>query len=126
MQFVDLWWNIWDIYWIFLLLRVVLVLVPTNSGYLHPDEYFQTVEVVVGDVFQVETHRTWEFNVTAPLRSPTGEVKLTCHSELTNALRSSSLHPVRSAPDRPQVFQPLPSPPVRLEHRGALPPAAHP
>ena len=79
MQFVDLWWNIWDIYWIFLLLRVVLVLVPTNSGYLHPDEYFQTVEVVVGDVFQVETHRTWEFNVTAPLRSPTGEVKLTCH-----------------------------------------------
>ena len=76
---MDLWWNIWDIYWIFLLLRVVLVLVPTNSGYLHPDEYFQTVEVVVGDVFHVETHRTWEFNVTAPLRSPTGEVKLTCH-----------------------------------------------
>ena len=90
MQFVDLWWNIWDIYWIFLLLRVVLVLVPTNSGYLHPDEYFQTVEVVVGDVFQVETHRTWEFNVTAPLRSPTGEVKLTCHVSLNTELTKCS------------------------------------
>ena len=44
-EFVDLWWKIWDIYWIFVLLRVVLVLIPTNSGYIHPDEYFQTVEV---------------------------------------------------------------------------------
>ena len=67
---VDLWWKIWDIYWIFLLMRVVLVLIPTNSGYIHPDEYFQSVEVIIGDVFELETHRTWEFNVTAPLRSP--------------------------------------------------------
>ena len=44
-EFVSLWWSIWDIYWIFLLLRVVLVLIPTNSGYIHPDEHFQTVEV---------------------------------------------------------------------------------
>ena len=44
-EFVDLWWKIWDIYWIFLLLRVVLVVIPTNSGYIHPDEHFQTVEV---------------------------------------------------------------------------------
>ena len=27
-EFVDLWWKVWDIYWIFLLLRVVLVLIP--------------------------------------------------------------------------------------------------
>jgi len=70
-EFVSLWWSIWDIYWIFLLLRVVLVLIPTNSGYIHPDEHFQTVEVIIGDVMELETHRTWEFNVTAPLRSPT-------------------------------------------------------
>ena len=87
-EFVELWWKIWDIYWIFLLLRVVLVLIPTNSGYIHPDEHFQTVEVrpdhlvvqvecvpnliqvIAGDVLELETHRTWEFNVTAPLRSP--------------------------------------------------------
>ena len=70
-EFVDIWWNIWDIYWIFLLLRLVLVLIPTNSGYIHPDEYFQTVEVIIGDVMELDTHKTWEFNITAPLRSPT-------------------------------------------------------
>ena len=67
---VDAWWKIWDIYWLFLLLRIILVLF-VQSGYIHPDEFFQTVEVVVGDVFQTETTRTWEFNSTAPLRSMT-------------------------------------------------------
>ena len=32
-------------------------------------EFFQTVEVVVGDVYDVEVTRTWEFNSTAPIRS---------------------------------------------------------
>ena len=72
-DFVDAYWKIWDIYWLFLVLRIVLVLLPTifSPGYIHPDEYFQTVEVVVGDVFETETTRTWEFNSTAPLRSMT-------------------------------------------------------
>ena len=67
---VDAWWKIWDIYWLFVILRIVLVFYP-QSGYIHPDEFFQTVEVVVGDVFQTETTRTWEFNATAPIRSMT-------------------------------------------------------
>ena len=48
----------------------MLVLIPTNTGYIHPDEHFQTIEVIAGDVLELDTHRTWEFNVTAPLRSP--------------------------------------------------------
>ena len=32
-------------------------------------EFFQTVEVVVGDVYDVDVTRTWEFNSTAPIRS---------------------------------------------------------
>ena len=28
------------------------------------------IEVIAGDLLELETHRTWEFNVTAPLRSP--------------------------------------------------------
>ena len=32
----DIWWKIWDIYWIFALLRVALVFLP-QSGYIHPD-----------------------------------------------------------------------------------------
>ena len=50
--------------------RVLLVVIPT-SGYVHPDEYFQTVEVVVGDVFDTEVTRTWEVNATSAMRSMT-------------------------------------------------------
>ena len=46
---INVWWKTWDIYWIFLLIRIFLVFVPP-TGYIHPDEYFQTVEVITGDV----------------------------------------------------------------------------
>ena len=71
LDFVALWWSVWDIYWLFALLRIVLVFLPTHSGYIHPDEYFQSLEVTYGDVLGVESHRTWEFNTTMPLRSQT-------------------------------------------------------
>ena len=67
---VNVWWKTWDIYWIFVILRVLLVLF-TQSGYVHPDEYFQTVEVITGDVLGLRTTRTWEFNTTSPIRSVT-------------------------------------------------------
>jgi len=67
---INFWWKTWDIYWIFLLLRIFLVLF-TQSGYVHPDEYFQTVEVITGDVLGIRTERTWEFNSTSPIRSVT-------------------------------------------------------
>ena len=54
----------------YLVFRIVLVFYPL-PGYIHPDEYFQTVEVVTGDVLGTRTLRTWEFNTTAPLRSMT-------------------------------------------------------
>jgi hypothetical protein len=71
LDFAAVWWQIWDVYWLFVLLRIVLVFLPVNSGYIHPDEYFQSLEVTVGDVLEVESHRTWEFNTTQPLRSQT-------------------------------------------------------
>ena len=46
---VNVWWKVWDIYWIFAILRILLVIFP-QPGYIHPDEYFQTVEVITGDV----------------------------------------------------------------------------
>jgi phosphatidylinositol glycan class Z len=70
LDLVEFWWRVWDIYWLFLLLRVLLAVIPTNSGYIHPDEHFQSTEVVLGDVLELDTHRTWEFNISAPLRSP--------------------------------------------------------
>uniref|UniRef100_A0A1B6M3X5 Mannosyltransferase n=1 Tax=Graphocephala atropunctata TaxID=36148 RepID=A0A1B6M3X5_9HEMI len=49
-------------------LRVVLTLVP-QTGYVQPDEYFQSIEIVTEDIFDVEASRPWEFNTTKPIRS---------------------------------------------------------
>ncbi|XP_063240991.1 GPI mannosyltransferase 4 [Bacillus rossius redtenbacheri] len=55
-------------FWILASLRIILTLLP-QSGYIHPDEFFQSVEVVAGDVFDLEVSRPWEFNTTFPVRS---------------------------------------------------------
>jgi hypothetical protein len=34
-------------YWFLVLLRVVITILPQN-GYIHPDEYFQSIEIVAG------------------------------------------------------------------------------
>ncbi|XP_050302984.1 GPI mannosyltransferase 4 [Anthonomus grandis grandis] len=52
------------------LLRIFLVLVP-QTGYVHPDEYFQSLEVLAGKVFDVEYSPPWEFNTTQPIRGIT-------------------------------------------------------
>ncbi|XP_023037611.1 GPI mannosyltransferase 4 [Drosophila willistoni] len=57
-------------YFFFVVLRLVLVFVP-QLGYVHPDEFFQSVEVMTGDHFRLEHTRTWEFNNSMPLRSIT-------------------------------------------------------
>ncbi|KAL3846935.1 hypothetical protein ACJMK2_017876 [Sinanodonta woodiana] len=50
-------------------IRIGWSYLPQN-GYIHPDEFFQTVEIVAGDILDVSAYRTWEFNVTDPIRSP--------------------------------------------------------
>lgn len=57
-------------YIFFALLRLVLVFVP-QLGYVHPDEFFQSVEVMTGDHFRLEHTRSWEFNNSMPVRSIT-------------------------------------------------------
>ncbi|XP_058461990.1 GPI mannosyltransferase 4 [Malaya genurostris] len=57
-------------YYILCFLRVVLVFVP-QVGYIHPDEFFQSLEVMAGDEYGLEVTRTWEFNRTFPIRSIT-------------------------------------------------------
>ncbi|KAL1465144.1 hypothetical protein WDU94_004734 [Cyamophila willieti] len=56
------------VYWIAVVLRLVLTLLP-QSGYIHPDEFFQSSEVVIGDIFNVENSKPWEFKVSYPVRS---------------------------------------------------------
>ncbi|KAJ9592184.1 hypothetical protein L9F63_001300, partial [Diploptera punctata] len=55
-------------YWFLVALRIIITLLPQN-GYIHPDEHFQSLEVVAGDVFDIEANRPWEFNTTFPIRS---------------------------------------------------------
>lgn len=57
-------------YWFLAVLRFGLCLTP-QTGYIHPDEYFQSLEVLNGDIFSVTSNRPWEFNSTFPIRSIT-------------------------------------------------------
>ncbi|KAH3812999.1 GPI mannosyltransferase 4-like [Dreissena polymorpha] len=53
---------------VFLMGRAAWTFLP-QMGYIHPDEFFQTVEVVAGDALNVSVIRTWEFTGEYPLRS---------------------------------------------------------
>ncbi|CAK1602420.1 unnamed protein product [Parnassius mnemosyne] len=55
-------------YWLLVLIRFVLTLIP-QTGYIHPDEFFQNVEVIAGDILTVDVARTWEFNPKFPIRN---------------------------------------------------------
>ncbi|GAB6031748.1 hypothetical protein CHUAL_010161 [Chamberlinius hualienensis] len=49
-------------YWkVLVFVRFILLLLP-STGYIHPDEFFQSVEVVAGDVLNLKVHRSWEFD----------------------------------------------------------------
>ena len=49
-------------------LRFLWVYFP-QTGYIHPDEFFQATEITAGDIFGLQHTRTWEFNETFPARS---------------------------------------------------------
>ncbi|XP_014364896.2 GPI mannosyltransferase 4 [Papilio machaon] len=55
-------------YWLLVVTRFVLTLLP-QLGYIHPDEFFQNVEVIAGDIFTIDVARTWEFNPKFPIRN---------------------------------------------------------
>lgn len=72
-----------------LLVGLRLLVALTSYGYIHPDEWFQNGEVVagsslarvvylrvltkysssIGDMFDIDTLRTWEFDPAMPCRS---------------------------------------------------------
>lgn len=35
------------LYWILVVIRIILTFIP-QTGYIHPDEYFQSIEVISG------------------------------------------------------------------------------
>lgn len=55
-------------YWILVLLRFLFTILP-QRGYIHPDEFFQNVEVIAGDIFSIDVSKTWEFDPKFPIRN---------------------------------------------------------
>lgn len=53
-------------------LALTRVVFAFASGYVHPDEWFQSTEVTARDVFGVDTAIPWEFSGEAPARSILG------------------------------------------------------
>ncbi|CAG9854309.1 unnamed protein product [Phyllotreta striolata] len=53
-----------------ILVRILLVFLP-QTGFIHPDEIFQSIEVLAGKILDVQHSPPWEFNVTTPIRSMT-------------------------------------------------------
>jgi phosphatidylinositol glycan class Z len=59
--------KIEKLYILFVILRGVLIF---TSGYIHPDEFFQSPEITAADVFSYQTEIPWEFkNRTNPCRT---------------------------------------------------------
>lgn len=78
------------LYWLLVALRIALTFAP-QTGYIHPDEFFQSIEVIsgmllfstmfqrslpkipllfpTGDHFDIDVYRPWEFNTTFPIRT---------------------------------------------------------
>lgn len=56
------------LYWVLVALRIILTFIP-QTGYIHPDEYFQSIEVVSENYFDIDVNKPWEFNSTFPIRT---------------------------------------------------------
>ncbi|XP_055336637.1 GPI mannosyltransferase 4-like [Paramacrobiotus metropolitanus] len=53
----------------FIWIGILLLVVALQTGYIHPDEFFQNPEVVAADIFNISHFRAWEFNPHFALRS---------------------------------------------------------
>ena len=50
------------------LIQILIIVLP-YPAYIHPDEYFQSTEIMAGDVLQLKSLRTWEWNRKEPSRN---------------------------------------------------------
>eukprot|EP01124_Arcella_intermedia_P017672 TRINITY_DN2447_c0_g1_i1.p1 TRINITY_DN2447_c0_g1~~TRINITY_DN2447_c0_g1_i1.p1 ORF type:complete len:587 (-),score=137.05 TRINITY_DN2447_c0_g1_i1:30-1790(-) len=59
--------KLFSSYTVLIILRILFVFF--GFGYIHPDAFFQSSEVVASDVFGFDTVRTWEFEPSLPCRT---------------------------------------------------------
>ncbi|KAM9184206.1 GPI mannosyltransferase 4 [Mergus octosetaceus] len=58
-------WRLWAV---LAALRAGWCLLP-QAGYLHPDEFFQSPEVMAGDILNLQVYYPWEFHSSSPCRT---------------------------------------------------------
>ena len=56
-------------YFVLVILRFLFSCFVQN-GYLYPDEFFQSSEIMARDILEINSTITWEWNETFPVRSP--------------------------------------------------------
>lgn len=49
-------------------IQIIIIALPF-PGYIHPDEYFQSAEIMARDTLQLKSRITWEWNTTEPARN---------------------------------------------------------
>lgn len=49
-------------------IQIIIIALPF-PGYIHPDEYFQSTEIMARDILQLKSRVTWEWNATEPART---------------------------------------------------------
>ncbi|XP_069977266.1 GPI mannosyltransferase 4 [Penaeus vannamei] len=54
-------------WWMLAVARLYLATVQT--GYIHPDEFHQSVQVMARDVLDIDAQKPWEFHTSTPIRS---------------------------------------------------------
>ncbi|XP_053646819.2 GPI mannosyltransferase 4 isoform X1 [Cherax quadricarinatus] len=59
-----------SIFW-WLLAMARLYLATVQTGYIHPDEFHQSVQVMARDVLNIDAKKPWEFSTEDPIRSVT-------------------------------------------------------
>uniref|UniRef100_A0A6G1S3Y2 Mannosyltransferase n=1 Tax=Aceria tosichella TaxID=561515 RepID=A0A6G1S3Y2_9ACAR len=76
------------------ILRILLCLCP-QTGYLHPDEFFQSSDISGGKYFQSQVQPVWEFSTDKPIRCML----------LANALNSIAFKLVNLITAQPTAYQ---------------------
>ncbi|XP_071517348.1 GPI mannosyltransferase 4 [Panulirus ornatus] len=57
------------LWWMLAMARLYLATVQT--GYIHPDEFHQSVQVMARDILSIDARKPWEFHTENPIRSVT-------------------------------------------------------
>ena len=60
--------NVYFVNYLLFCLRCILIIIPC-PGYIHPDEFFQSPELMAYEVLNLKSNITWEWKESSPIRN---------------------------------------------------------